>query len=107
MRMRAVEHIIRRGLCTHHAARVNHTEIRRRSGPALLLTLIRRSAGKGRSAKFAEHAFEWCYRRCKSPWRLASCRAGEGREKEDKVVLIFADVRVDPKDMSQEELWEA
>ncbi len=26
MHMRAVEHTIRRGLCTQHAARVNHTE---------------------------------------------------------------------------------
>jgi hypothetical protein len=28
MHMRAVEHTIRRGLCTHHAARVNYTENR-------------------------------------------------------------------------------
>src|SRR5215212_2242457 len=28
MHMRAVEHTLRRGLCTHHAAWVNHTENR-------------------------------------------------------------------------------
>jgi hypothetical protein len=28
MHMRAVEHTIRRGFCTHHAAWVNHTENR-------------------------------------------------------------------------------
>jgi muconolactone delta-isomerase len=30
-----------------------------------------------------------------------------GREKEEKVVLMFVDVRVDPKELSQDELWEA
>jgi hypothetical protein len=31
MHLRAVEHTIRRGLCTHHAAWVNHTENRCRA----------------------------------------------------------------------------
>jgi hypothetical protein len=32
---------------------------------------------------------------------------GKGRDKEGRILLVFVDVRADPKGMSQEELWEA
>ena len=35
---------------------------------------------------------------------MAGGRKGRGKE---EAVLVFVDVRVDPKGMSQEELWEA
>jgi hypothetical protein len=45
-------------------------------------------------------------RKCSGLQPLASWWAGEGRERRASV-LIFVDVRVDPKEMSQDELWEA
>ncbi len=46
-------------------------------------------------------------RRCTCRGPVASWWAGKRREKEEKVVLIFVDVRVDPKELTQDELWEA
>ena len=49
MHMRAVEHTIRRGFCTHHAAWVNHTENRckedRCRGKETLIEAIGRALG--------------------------------------------------------------
>src|SRR5215217_1615016 len=90
LHMRAVEHTIRRGLCTHHAAWANHTENRCLRASFLRFSrrfyqgepsgrssaYAREERQKGLTLTFTKHALRACLVRFTFPSPTASVSGG-------------------------------